>query len=102
MTPNFAFGPISDRLASPNPPFGAPNPGPSASGKSRPTHSDPWRTSANGQSNPAKPRTSQPLGSLHDSMLVAAALISGAKIVYSEDLQHGQVIDHQLRVTDPF
>jgi len=40
--------------------------------------------------------------SLYDSMLVAAALISGAKIVYSGDLQHGQVIDNQLRVTNPF
>ena len=40
--------------------------------------------------------------SLYDSMLVAAALISGASILYSEDLQHGQVIDNQLRVTNPF
>ena len=40
--------------------------------------------------------------SLYDSMLVAAALIAGAKIIYSEDLQHGQVIDDQLRVTNPF
>jgi predicted nucleic acid-binding protein len=40
--------------------------------------------------------------SLFDSILVAAALISGAKILYSEDLQHGQVIDGQLRVTNPF
>jgi predicted nucleic acid-binding protein len=40
--------------------------------------------------------------SLYDSMLVAAALIAGAKIIYSEDLQHGQVIDNQLRVTNPF
>jgi len=40
--------------------------------------------------------------SLYDSMLVAAALISGAKILYSEDLRHGQVIDNQLRVTNPF
>jgi predicted nucleic acid-binding protein len=40
--------------------------------------------------------------SLYDSMLIAAALISGAKIVYSEDLRHGQVIDNQLRVTNPF
>jgi hypothetical protein len=39
--------------------------------------------------------------SLYDSMLVATALISGAKILYSEDLQHGQNIDNQLRVTDP-
>jgi len=40
--------------------------------------------------------------SLYDSMLIAAALISGAKVIYSEDLQHGQVIDGQLRVTNPF
>jgi predicted nucleic acid-binding protein len=40
--------------------------------------------------------------SLYDSMLVAAALISGASILYSEGLQHGQVIDNQLRVTNPF
>jgi predicted nucleic acid-binding protein len=40
--------------------------------------------------------------SLYDSMLVATALISGAKILYSEDLQHRQIIDNQLRVTNPF
>lgn len=40
--------------------------------------------------------------SLYDSMLVAAALISGATILYSEDLQHGQIIENQLRVTNPF
>ena len=40
--------------------------------------------------------------SLYDSMLVAAALIAGAKIIYSEDLQHGQLIDKQLRIANPF
>ena len=40
--------------------------------------------------------------SLYDSMLVATALISGAKILYSGDLQNGQIIDRQLRVTNPF
>lgn len=40
--------------------------------------------------------------SLYDSILIASALISGAKILYSEDLQHGQVIDNQLRVANPF
>jgi predicted nucleic acid-binding protein len=40
--------------------------------------------------------------SLYDSMLVATALISGANILYSEDLQHGQIIDSQLRVINPF
>ena len=40
--------------------------------------------------------------SLYDSMLIAAALISGARTLYAEDLKHGQVIDDQLRVTNPF
>ncbi len=40
--------------------------------------------------------------SLYDSMLVASALIAGAKVLYSEDLQHGQVLDRQLRVVNPF
>ena len=40
--------------------------------------------------------------SFYDSILVATALISGAKILYSEGLRHGQVIDNQLRVTNPF
>jgi predicted nucleic acid-binding protein len=40
--------------------------------------------------------------SLYDSVLVATALMSGAKILYSEGLQHGQVIDNQLRVVNPF
>jgi len=40
--------------------------------------------------------------SLYDSMLIAAALIAGAETIYSADLQHGQVIDNQLRVTNPF
>lgn len=40
--------------------------------------------------------------SLYDSLIVASALIVGAKVLYSEDLQHGQVIDRQLRVVNPF
>jgi len=40
--------------------------------------------------------------SFYDSVIVAAALIVGAKILYSEDLQHGQVIDRQLRIVNPF
>jgi predicted nucleic acid-binding protein len=40
--------------------------------------------------------------SFYDSILVATALISGAKILYTEDLQRGQIIDNQLRVTNPF
>ncbi len=40
--------------------------------------------------------------SLYDSMLVAAALLADSKVLYSEDLQHGLVIDGQLRVVNPF
>jgi predicted nucleic acid-binding protein len=40
--------------------------------------------------------------SLYDSMIVASALIVGGKILYTEDLQHGQVIDARLRVVNPF
>ena len=40
--------------------------------------------------------------SLYDSLVIAAALIAGSKRLYSEDLQHGQVIDRQLRVVNPF
>lgn len=40
--------------------------------------------------------------SFYDSLIVASALIVGAKVLYSEDMQHGQVIDRQLRVVNPF
>jgi predicted nucleic acid-binding protein len=40
--------------------------------------------------------------SLYDSLLIAAALIAGNRRLYSEDLQHGQLIDRQLRVVNPF
>ena len=39
---------------------------------------------------------------LYDSMLVAAALIAGSKVFYSEDLQHGRLIDGQVRIANPF
>ena len=37
----------------------------------------------------------------YDSLIVAAALESGCSILYSEDLQHGQVIDQRLTVINP-
>lgn len=40
--------------------------------------------------------------SLYDSMIVSAALQSGCTILYSEDMQHGQEIDGQLVITNPF
>ena len=39
---------------------------------------------------------------LYDSMIVASALLAGGKALYVEDLRHGQVIDAQLRVVNPF
>jgi predicted nucleic acid-binding protein len=40
--------------------------------------------------------------SLYDSMIVSAALQSGCTILYSEDMQHGQEINTQLVITNPF
>jgi predicted nucleic acid-binding protein len=40
--------------------------------------------------------------SLYDSLVIAAGLIAGSRRLYSEDLQHGQLIDRQLRVVNPF
>ena len=40
--------------------------------------------------------------SLYDSLLIAAARIAGSKVLYCEDLQHGQLIDGQLRIVNPF
>ena len=40
--------------------------------------------------------------SLYDSMIVAAALHARCRTLYSEDLQHGQVIDKRLTVINPF
>jgi predicted nucleic acid-binding protein len=40
--------------------------------------------------------------SFYDALLVAAALRAGCVRLYSEDLQHGQLIDRQLRILNPF
>lgn len=40
--------------------------------------------------------------SLYDSMIVSSALQSGCTILYSEDMQHGQEINAQLVITNPF
>ena len=40
--------------------------------------------------------------SFYDSLIVAAALESGCEILYSEDLHHGQVIENQILITNPF
>ncbi|MEM9666117.1 MAG: PIN domain-containing protein [Bacteroidota bacterium] len=37
-----------------------------------------------------------------DSLIVAAALETGCEVLYTEDLQDGQVIDGRLRIVNPF
>ncbi|WP_237759599.1 PIN domain-containing protein [Sulfuricella sp. T08] len=40
--------------------------------------------------------------SLYDSLIVAAALLAGCSTLYSEDMQHGQIIEGQLTICNPF
>jgi predicted nucleic acid-binding protein len=40
--------------------------------------------------------------SFYDSAIVASALHSGCRILYSEDFQHGQLIANQLRIRNRF
>jgi predicted nucleic acid-binding protein len=37
-----------------------------------------------------------------DSLIIAAALLENCNILYSEDMQHNQLIDKQLRIVNPF
>jgi predicted nucleic acid-binding protein len=37
----------------------------------------------------------------YDSLIIAAALRSGAEVLYSEDLQHNRQIEH-LQIINPF
>jgi predicted nucleic acid-binding protein len=37
-----------------------------------------------------------------DSLIVAAAALAGCETLYSEDLQHNQLLDDRLRVINPF
>jgi predicted nucleic acid-binding protein len=39
---------------------------------------------------------------IFDALIVAAALQAGSDILWSEDMQHGMVIDRRLRVANPF
>ncbi|QWE10251.1 PIN domain-containing protein [Polynucleobacter sp. es-EL-1] len=38
----------------------------------------------------------------YDSMIIAAALQAGCERLYSEDMQHRQVIDKKLQIVNPF
>jgi predicted nucleic acid-binding protein len=39
---------------------------------------------------------------MFDSIIVASALEAGCDILYSEDMQHGQVIEGRLTIQNPF
>ena len=38
----------------------------------------------------------------YDSLILAIALENGCSIVYSEDMQHNQIIENQLKIINPF
>ena len=40
--------------------------------------------------------------SFYDSLIIAAAVECGCSILYSEDMNHGQVIDEKLKIINPF
>lgn len=40
--------------------------------------------------------------SIYDAMIVASALIAGCRVLWSEDMQDGLVIEGQLRIVNPF
>jgi len=40
--------------------------------------------------------------SFYDALMLAVALQGGARTFYSEDMQHGLLIDDTLRIVDPF
>jgi predicted nucleic acid-binding protein len=37
-----------------------------------------------------------------DSLILATALLANCTIVYSEDMQHNQLVESQLRIVNPF
>jgi predicted nucleic acid-binding protein len=39
---------------------------------------------------------------IYDSLIIAAALIAGCDTLYSEDMQHGQVVADRLTILNPF
>lgn len=40
--------------------------------------------------------------SIYDSMIAASALTAGCKTLFSEDMQDGLIINHKLRIKNPF
>jgi predicted nucleic acid-binding protein len=40
--------------------------------------------------------------SYYDCLIIASALEANCNILYSEDMQHGQVIENTLKIVNPF
>ena len=40
--------------------------------------------------------------SFYDSLIVSASLLDDCAVLYSEDMQHGLVIDDRMIITNPF
>jgi predicted nucleic acid-binding protein len=40
--------------------------------------------------------------SIYDAMIVASATLAECDILWSEDMQHGMIVDEQLRIVNPF
>jgi predicted nucleic acid-binding protein len=40
--------------------------------------------------------------SIYDAMIVAAALHADCDTLFSEDMQHGMIVESRLRIVDPF
>jgi len=40
--------------------------------------------------------------SFYDSLIIAAALETGCSVLYSEDLNNGQIIEKKLKIVNPF
>ena len=38
----------------------------------------------------------------YDSLIIATALENSCSILYSEDMQHGQIIENSLKIINPF
>jgi len=38
----------------------------------------------------------------YDSLIIATALENGCTILYTEDMQHNQIIENQLKIINPF
>ena len=39
--------------------------------------------------------------SIYDAMILASAQRAGCRVVFTEDLQHGQVIDERIKIVNP-